>query len=61
MVESRASGGRNHWIIRVVVGGLCWFLTLRRSGCQAPCLSVFPLVTALPAIGLRASWVIARG
>ena len=38
-----------------------WFHTLRRGGCQAPCLSVFPLVTALPAIGLRASWVIARG
>ena len=61
MVESGASGGRNHWISRVVVGRLGWFHTLRRSGCQAPCLSVFPLVTALPAIGLRASWVIARG
>ena len=61
MVESRDSGGRAHWISIVVVGGLGWFHTLRRGGCQAPCLSVFPLVTALPVIGLRASWVIARG
>ena len=61
MVESRDSGGRAHLISIVVVGGLGWCHTLRRGGCQAPCLSVFPLVTALPAIGLRASWVIARG
>ena len=61
MVESRDSGGRNHWIMRVVVGGLCWFHTLGRGGCQSPCPRVFPLVTALPAIGLRGSWIIARG
>ena len=48
-------------LVEHVVFIIVWFHTLRRGGCQAPCLSVFPLVTALPAIGLRASWVIARG
>ena len=37
--------------IVVLDGGHGWFHTLRRGGCQAPCLRVFPLVTALPAIG----------
>ena len=45
----------------VVDGGHGWFHTLRCGGCQPPCLRVFSLVTALPAIGLRASRVIVRG
>ena len=55
------SSGSIYGVVVVVDGGLGWFHTLRRGGCQAPCLRVFPSATALPAIGLRASWVIARG
>ena len=33
-------------------GGHGWFHTLRRGGCQAPCLRVFPLVTALHCLPL---------
>ena len=49
------SSGSIYGVVVVVDGGYGWFHTLRRGGCQAPCLTVFPLVTALPAIGLRAS------
>ena len=55
------SSGSIYGGVVIVDGGHGWFHTLRRGGCQAPCLRVFPVVTALPAIGLRASWVIARG
>ena len=39
-------------VVVVVVVVVC---TLGRSGCQSPHLSIFPLGTALPAIGLRSS------
>ena len=55
------SSGSIYGVVVGVDGGHGWFHTLRRGGCQAPCLRVFPLVTALPAIGLRGSLVIARG
>jgi hypothetical protein len=41
-------------VVEIIVAYLL-LSSLGLGGCQSPCPSVYPLVTALPAIGLRAS------
>ena len=49
-------------VVAVEILVACLLLSsLGLGGCQSPCRSVYPRVTALPVISLRCSLVVARG